>query len=52
MMPDLGRYAPEVLGAYAVGIVLIALVVALTWLRGRRVRAALRRVESRRRTHG
>ncbi len=47
-MPDLGRYAGTVLSAYAVGLGLILLLVALTWWRGRRVRRTLGEVEARR----
>lgn len=46
-MPDLGRYADAVLSAYAVSIVLLVAIVALSLLRGRRVRAAMRQVEDR-----
>ena len=47
-MPDLGKYAPEVLGAYAVGVGLIAVLVCVTLWRARQVRRALRAVERRR----
>ena len=47
-MPDLGKYAPEVMGAYGVGIGLIVALVCVTLWRARRVRRALRRVEDRR----
>ena len=48
MMPDLGKYAAEVMSAYAVSILLIALIVVFSIWRGARVRAALREVEARR----
>ena len=44
-MPDLGKYALEVLSAYAVSLGLIAVLLALTIIRGRRARAALRDAE-------
>ena len=44
-MPDLGKYAVEVLSAYGVSLVLLAGVVSLVWLRGRRVKRALELVE-------
>ena len=47
MMPDLGKYAGVVLGAYGVAIVLIGGLVVLTLWRGARVRAALRAAEAR-----
>jgi heme exporter protein D len=48
-MPDLGRYAVEVLSAYtgAIGL-LLALVAASLW-KGKKVRADLLEVETRRR---
>lgn len=45
MMPDLGKYAGEVLGAYGVALLLLAGLVALTWARAGRVRRALERAE-------
>lgn len=47
MMPDLGRYAVWVLGAYGAALILIGGLIALTLWRGARVRAALRQVEAR-----
>jgi len=41
MMPDLGKYATEVLTAYGATLVLLGLLVALTVWRGRRVRTQL-----------
>ena len=46
MMPDLDRYAATVLGAYAVSLALIALIVALTWSRSVRVRRRLAALEA------
>ena len=51
-MPDLGKYAVEVLGAYGGGLALLGVLVALTVWRGRRVRRALRAVEQRRERSG
>ncbi|ETW14501.1 heme exporter protein D [Roseivivax marinus] len=47
MMPELGKYAGTVLSAYAVSLVLIVVLVAVSLWRARRVRAALDRVEKR-----
>lgn len=47
-MPDLGSYAVYVLSAYAVSIVLIVGLVALSVARARKVRAELERIEGRR----
>jgi heme exporter protein D len=47
-MPDLGRYATEVLSAYAVTILpLVVIVIASIW-KARRTRAKLSDVEERR----
>jgi heme exporter protein D len=47
MMPDLGKYASEVLGAYAVSLVLIFALVWLSIARARKTRAALDKIEER-----
>jgi len=47
MMPDLGKYAFEVLASYGASLLLLAGVVALTLWRGARVKAQLREVEAR-----
>lgn len=44
-MPDLGKYAVEVLAAYGVTLLLIAMLVALTFHRGRKARLALKEAE-------
>ncbi|MGB3243406.1 MAG: heme exporter protein CcmD [Sulfitobacter sp.] len=44
-MPELGKYAAEVLAAYGVSLVLLALLVLVTLRRGRRARAALSAAE-------
>ena len=46
-MPDLGKYADAVLSAYAASIVLLIVIVAMTLLRGRRVRAEMEKIEKR-----
>jgi len=48
MMPDLGRYAAEVLSAYGGSLLLLALLVAASVWKSRKVRAQLDAVESRR----
>ena len=47
MMPDLGKYAGTVLGAYAAAIMLLAALVALTLWQGARMKRALEDVERR-----
>lgn len=47
MMPELGKYADTVLGAYAVSILLIAGLVALSLWQSARTRRALDEVEAR-----
>ena len=47
MMPDLGRYAVEVLTAYGVSIALILALIVWSCLRGARVRRALAEAEAR-----
>jgi heme exporter protein D len=49
MMPDLGRYAVEVLSAYAVSILLLAGIVGLSVMRARRVKRDLDEAEARHR---
>jgi heme exporter protein D len=49
MMPDLGRYAVEVLSAYAVSILLLAGIVGLSVMRARRVKRDLDETEARHR---
>ena len=46
MTPDLGKYAVEVLSAYAASVVLLVALIAVTLRRGRVARAALKEVES------
>ncbi|MCZ8333383.1 MAG: heme exporter protein CcmD [Rhodobacteraceae bacterium] len=47
MMPDLGKYAFEVLSSYAASLLLLALIVGLTVWQGRRVKRRLAEVEAR-----
>ena len=47
-MPDLGRYAAEVLSAYGVSLLLLIGLVAFSVWKARRVRARLDEVEARR----
>ncbi len=51
-MPDLGRYAVEVMSAYAISILLIALLVVWSLVRAVRVRRALDEAEARSKTLG
>lgn len=52
MMPDLGKYAVEVLSAYGVSLGLILAIVFLSVSRARRVKAELEEIESRRKKNG
>ncbi|NBR53356.1 MAG: heme exporter protein CcmD [Rhodobacteraceae bacterium] len=45
MMPDLGKYATEVLSAYGVSIVILVVIVWQSFARARKVKAELDRVE-------
>ncbi|MFN4100231.1 MAG: heme exporter protein CcmD [Pararhodobacter sp.] len=47
MMPDLGRYATEVLLAYGVSLGLIALLILGSWAKSRSVKRELAALESR-----
>ena len=47
-MPDLGKYAVEVLSAYAVSLTLIGLLVVWTLIQGARMRRALQDYEAER----
>ena len=48
-MPDLGKYAAEVLAAYGVTLALLAVLVALTLMQSATVKRRLREAEERRR---
>lgn len=52
MMPDLGKYAGEVLSSYAAALALICGLVAVSIWRSRRVARALREVEARVKQNG
>lgn len=47
MMPDLGKYAGTVLGAYGAALVLLVALVVLTLWQGARMKRALDEVERR-----
>ena len=51
-MPDLGKYAGTVLGAYGVGLLLLVALVAMTLWQGARVKRALQDVEARSKSDG
>ena len=51
-MPELGKYAVEVLSAYAVSLLLLGGLLLLTLRRGRRVRDELARIEKETRRDG
>lgn len=46
-MPDLGKYAFEVLAAYGASFGLLVFLIAATVIKGRRVRADMKSVEAR-----
>jgi heme exporter protein D len=45
-MPDLGKYATEVLSAYGASIVILVIIVWQSFARARKVKADLDRVEA------
>ena len=47
MMPELGKYAAEVLAAYGVSLLLLAGLVGLRLNKGRKARATLADIEAR-----
>ena len=51
-MPDLGKYAAEVLTAYGVSLALLAALLVVTLRAGRRARADLKRIEEETRRNG
>lgn len=51
-MPDLGKYADTVLSAYAVTIVLILGLVAVSMLRARKVKKQLQEIEEKVKKNG
>lgn len=52
MIPDLGKYAAEVLSAWAVTLAILAAITGLSLWRARAVRRALEAAEARRRGDG
>ncbi|WP_299352880.1 heme exporter protein CcmD [uncultured Shimia sp.] len=48
MMPDLGKYADAVLSSYAVSILLLIVLVAVSIRAARKARAELEQIEGRR----
>ena len=52
MMPELGKYAGTVLSSYAVSLALIVLLIVVSVLRSRRVKAELQRIEERQKKNG
>lgn len=51
-MPELGKYAVEVLSAYAASLVLLGMLIVLTLRRGRAARVALKEAEQETRRNG
>jgi len=47
MIPDLGKYAETVLSAYAASLLLLAVIVLFSLIRGRRIRAKMKQIEDR-----
>jgi heme exporter protein D len=47
MTPDLGKYADAVLSAYGASLTLLAVLVAISLWKGKRVRSDLAQVEAR-----
>jgi heme exporter protein D len=45
-MPDLGKYATEVLAAYGVSIAVLATLIVVVGLRSRKVRRRLEQIET------
>ena len=45
-MPDLGKYAAEVLAAYGVSVTLLVLIIGISWRRAVVVRRALEQAEN------
>lgn len=51
-MPELGKYAVEVISAYGVSLALLALLVAVTLRRGKTAKAALASAERQAKKNG
>lgn len=52
MMPDFGKYTVTILGAWGTTLVLLAGLVALTLIRGTKVKRALKAQEERMKNNG
>lgn len=52
MMPDLGKYADTVLSAYAVSIILILALVAVSMIRAGKVKKQLQEIEEKVKNNG
>ncbi|MFT6426551.1 MAG: heme exporter protein D [Celeribacter sp.] len=52
MMPDLGKYAGDVLAAYGITFVLLGGLIALSLLKSAKVKKRLKSAEERRKTNG
>ena len=52
MMPDLGKYAVEVLSAYGASLAILSATVLLSFMQGRKARRALRDIEARQNRNG
>ncbi|WP_409202545.1 heme exporter protein CcmD [Sulfitobacter sp. S223] len=52
MMPELGKYATEVLSAYGITLLLMLALLVQTLRRGAKARAALRQAEQETARHG
>lgn len=46
-MPELGKYAGAVLGAWGITLVLLATIIVLSWVQSRRAKSALEAIEAR-----
>ncbi|MFV1492503.1 heme exporter protein CcmD [Phaeobacter sp. JH20_36] len=51
-MPDLGKYAVEVLSSYGASLVLLAGLLVITFARGRRIRREMQAMEQQMQTRG
>ncbi len=52
MIPDLGKYAADVVSAYAVAVLLLLVLVAISLRQSARAKRALDAQEARARSHG
>lgn len=52
MMPELGKYAETVLSAYAVSILLVVALVAVSLMRAKKVKKQLQKVEMKVKSNG